>query len=136
MKVKEIMTASLETTRPEATLKEAATQMKESDIGSLPVIQNGKLVGMVTDRDLVIRGMAAGRDPGQTPVQEVMSADAICCSDEQDVKDAAKLMQQRQLRRLPVLNRENKPVGILSLGDLARQTDAALAGGTLQQVSM
>ncbi|MGH9814803.1 MAG: CBS domain-containing protein [Candidatus Acidiferrales bacterium] len=136
MKVKEIMTASLETTRPEATLKEAATQMKENDIGSLPVIQNGKLVGMVTDRDLVIRGMAAGRDPGQTPVQEVMSADAICCSDEQDVKDAAKLMQQRQLRRLPVLNRENKPVGILSLGDLARQTDTGLAGGTLQQVSM
>lgn len=136
MKVKEIMTASLETTRPEATLKEAATQMKENDIGSLPVMQNGKLIGMVTDRDLVIRGMAAGRDPGQTPVQEVMSADAICCSDEQDVKDAAKIMQDRQLRRLPVRNRENKPIGILSLGDLARQTDAGLADGTLQHVCM
>ncbi|MGH9790496.1 MAG: CBS domain-containing protein [Candidatus Acidiferrales bacterium] len=136
MEVKEIMTASLETTRPEATLKEAATQMKENDIGSLPVMQNGKLIGMVTDRDLVIRGTATGRDPGQTPVQEVMSADAICCSDEQDVKEAARLMQDRQLRRLPVLNRENKPIGILSLGDLARQTDAGLAGGTLQHVCM
>jgi CBS domain-containing protein len=113
------MTPNVEVIRPEAPLQEAAALMKSLDVGSLPVCDGRRLQGMLTDRDITVRATAEGRDPRQTPVREVMSHDVIYCFDDQEVHEAARLMEQRQIRRLPVLNRSKDLVGIVALGDLA-----------------
>jgi CBS domain-containing protein len=136
MQVKDVMTKGVEIVRPDATLEEAAKKMKSFDIGPLPVCDGEKLVGVLTDRDITVRATAEGRDPKQTKVQEIMSKELIYCVEDQDVEEAAKLMQSKQIRRVPVLNRDKRLVGILSLGDLAqRSQDSKLAGKTLEEVS-
>jgi CBS domain-containing protein len=105
------------------------------DVGSLPVCDGQRLLGMVTDRDLTIRMMAEGRDPVSTPVSEAMTPDVRYCFADQDVKEAAQLMQREQIRRLPVVDREKHLVGIVSLGDLAVAGDDRLSGDTLQDIS-
>jgi CBS domain-containing protein len=119
MKLREVMTPNVEVIRPDAPLQEAAALMKSLDVGSLPVCDGRRLQGMLTDRDITVRATAEGRDPRQTPVREVMSHDVIYCFDDQEVREAARLMEQRQIRRLPVLNRSKDLVGIVALGDLA-----------------
>jgi CBS domain-containing protein len=119
MKLREVMTPNVEVIRPDAPLQEAAALMKSLDVGSLPVCDGRRLQGMLTDRDITVRATAEGRDPRQTPVLEVMSHDVIYCFDDQEVREAARLMEQRQIRRLPVLNRSKDLVGIVALGDLA-----------------
>ena len=118
MQVKDVMTKGVEVVRPDATLEEAAKKMKSLDIGPLPVCDGEKLVGILTDRDITVRATAEGRDPKQTKVQEVMSKELIYCVEDQDVEEATKLMQSKQIRRVPILNRDKRLVGILSLGDL------------------
>ena len=136
MQVKDIMTKGVEVIRPDATLQEAAQKMRSLDIGALPVDAGDQLVGMITDRDITVRATAEGLDPKQTRVREVMSKDLITLQEDQDTKKAAELMQSKQIRRVPVLNRSKQLVGIISLGDLARHTqDPKLAGQTLEQVS-
>ena len=136
MKVKQVMTDHLESIRPEDTLQHAAEKMKQFNVGALAVVRDGQLIGMLTDRDLVVRALAEGRSPTNTPVEQAMSGDVICCHDDQDIREAAGLMQERKLRRLPVVNKQNKPVGILSLGDLAVHANPRLAGGVLQEVAV
>src|SRR6266446_3005731 len=117
MRVSEVMTRGVECTRPDATLREAAARMKALDVGPLPVCDNDRLVGMVTVRD-------------------VMTPEVVYCFEDALVGDAALLMQQKQVRRLVVLNRDKRLVGIVSLGDLAVETgDEQLAGNTLEAVS-
>ena len=136
MQVKDVMTKSVEIVRPDATLEEAAKKMKSLDIGPLPVCDGEQLVGVLTDRDITVRATAEGRDPKQTKVREVMSKELITIVEDQGVEEAAKLMQSKQIRRVPVLNRDKRLVGILSLGDLAQRTqDSKLAGKTLEEVS-
>jgi CBS domain-containing protein len=136
MQVKDIMTKGVEVVRPDATLQEAATKMRSLDIGPLPVCDGDKMIGMLTDRDITVRATAEGLDPKQTKVREVMSKEVIALREDQDTKEAAELMQTRQIRRVPIVNQEKRLVGILSLGDLARHTqDPKLAGKTLEQVS-
>jgi CBS domain-containing protein len=136
MQVKDVMTRGAEVVRPDATLQEAANKMKSLDIGPLPVCDGDKVVGMLTDRDITVRATAEGLDPKQTRVQEVMSKELITCLEDQDVKEAAELMQSKQIRRVPVLNRDKRLVGMLSLGDLAQRIqDSKLAGKTLEEVS-
>ncbi|HEY3198298.1 MAG TPA: CBS domain-containing protein [Nitrospirales bacterium] len=136
MQVKDVMTKNVEVVRPDATLEEAAKKMKALDIGPLPVCDGEKLVGVLTDRDITVRATAEGRDPKQTTVREVMSQELITIVEDQDVEEAAKLMQSKQIRRVPVLSRDKRLVGILSLGDLAQRTqDSKLAGKTLEEVS-
>jgi CBS domain-containing protein len=136
MQVKDIMTKGVEVVRPDATLQETAQKMRSLDIGALPVCDGDKLVGMITDRDITVRATAEGLDPKQTRVREVMSNDLITLQMDQDAKEVAELMQSKQIRRVPVLNRAKQLVGILSLGDLARHIqDSKLAGQTLEQVS-
>jgi CBS domain-containing protein len=118
MQVKDVMTKGVEVVRPDATLEEAAKKMKSLDIGPLPVCDGEKLVGILTDRDITVRATAEGRDPKQTKVQEVMSKELIYCVEDQDVEEATKLMQSKQIRRVPILNRDKRLVGILSLEDL------------------
>ena len=136
MQVKDVMTRGAEVVRPDATLQEAANKMRSLDIGPLPVCDGEKLVGVLTDRDITVRATAEGLDPKQTRVREVMSKELITCLEDQDVKEAAELMQSKQIRRVPILNKDKRLVGMLSLGDLAHRTqDSKLAGKTLEEVS-
>ena len=135
MQIKQIMTKGVEVIRPDDTLQEAARKMKSNDIGPLPVCDGDRLLGMITDRDIIVRATAEGRDPKTTPVKDAMTPDVVYCYDDQDVEEAASLMKERQLRRLVVLNRNKKLVGILSLGDIASDTDEELSGEILGRVS-
>ena len=136
MKVNEIITHDPEVIRPETALIEAAQKMKSLNIGMLPVCDGDRLVGVITDRDITVRGVAQGYDPKTARVQEVMTPEVIYCFDDEDVKDVAKKMEEKQVRRLPVLNREKRLVGIVSLGDLAVRTGKEkLAGEVLERVS-
>jgi CBS domain-containing protein len=136
MRVKDIMTREVESISPKSTLQEAAAKMKARDIGPLPVCENDRLVGMITDRDITVRATAEGENPTTVQVRDVMTPDILYCFEDQDVADAARLMQENQVRRLVVLNRDKQLVGILSLGDVAVDSDdEELAGNTLEAVS-
>jgi CBS domain-containing protein len=136
MQLKDIMTPNVEVIHPEATLQEAAQKMKGLDVGPLPVCDGERLVGMLTDRDITIRATAEGRDPKTTKVQEVMTCEVISAFEDQGVTEAARLMEEHQIRRLVVLNRDKQLVGIVSLGDLAVYTDnQRLAGEVVERVS-
>jgi CBS domain-containing protein len=136
MRVNEIITRDPEVIRPDAVLLDAAQKMKSLDIGTLPVCEGDRLVGMISDRDITVRGVAQNHDPKTARVDEVMTPDVIYCFDDEDVKEVAKKMEEKQVRRLPVLNREKHLVGIVSLGDLAVRTGKGkLAGEVLERVS-
>ena len=137
MQVKEVMTSGVECITPDATLREAAQKMKELDVGPLPICGiDDRLAGMITDRDITVRAVAAGLNPNTTKARDVMTPNIIYCYEDQDISDAAHMMEQNQIRRLVVLNRDKRLVGILSLGDLAVDTgDEELAGHTLEAVS-
>jgi CBS domain-containing protein len=136
MKVKDIMTSNVECVWPEDTLQEAALKMKEMGIGPLPVCDRLHIVGMLTDRDIAIRGVAAGRDPQSTKVRDVMTCEVIRCFEDEEVEEAERLMQSRQVRRILVVNRDERLVGIVSLGDLAAETgNPQRVGEVLQDVS-
>jgi CBS domain-containing protein len=136
MQLKDIMTPGVEVITPEATIQEAAQKMSQLDVGPLPVCDGEQLVGMLTDRDITIRAVAEGCDPTTTPVHEAMTPEIVYCFEDQEVYEAARLMEQYQIRRLPILNRNKRLVGIVSLGDLAVSTgNARQAGEVLEQVS-
>ncbi len=138
MLVRDVMTKGAECVRPGNSLREAAHKMKTLDVGPLPVCgDNDRLVGMLTDRDIAVRAVAEACDPRTTTVKDVMTPDVVYCFEDQDVREAARLMQEHQVRRLVVLNRDNRLAGIVSLGDLAVETgDEKLAGRTLEEVSL
>lgn len=135
MKVHEIMTGHPRFVCPDNTLVEAAGLMRELDVGVLPVSDRGQLAGIVTDRDMVVRGMADGGDPNQTRVRDVMSGGIEFVYADQEVEEAAHLMESRQIRRLPVLDRDQRLVGIVSLGDIATSSNPAFSGMALRDVS-
>jgi CBS domain-containing protein len=136
MRVKEVMTTGVEVIHPDSTLHEAAARMKALDIGLLPVGDGGRLVGMLTDRDITVRATAEGEDPTAIRVRDIMTEGVLYCFEDQLVAEAAQLMQEHQVRRLVVLDRDKRLVGIVSLGDLAVETgDEELAAQTLGQVS-
>ena len=136
MQVKEIMTRGVECTTPNATLQEAARKMRDLDVGPLPVCDNDKLVGMLTDRDIALRAVAEGQDPRTTRVRDAMTPNVVWCFEDQDAGEAADLMQENQVRRLLVLNRNKRLVGILSLDDLAVRTgDESVTGHTLENMA-
>jgi len=136
MQVSEVMTRGAECVSPDTTLQAAARKMKALDVGPLPICDNDRLTGMLTDRDIVIRAVADGLDPRTAQVRDTMTPGITYCFEDQDVTEAAQLMKDHQIRRLPVLNRDKRLVGIVSLGDLAVGTgNERLAGETLEQVS-
>ena len=136
MLLKDIMTRSVEEIPPQATLRDAAQRMKSLDVGALPVCENNQLVGMITDRDIAVRAVADGLDPSQTTVLDAMTPGAVWCFEDDDVKDAARIMEQKQIRRLVVLDRYKHAVGIVSLGDIAtRLSNVKLSGDILTDVS-
>jgi len=135
MKVHEIMTAHARCVGPDNNLVEAAGLMRELDVGALPVCDNDRLAGMVTDRDIALRGVADGRDPNSTPIRDVMTPGIVYVFADQPVEEMVRLMEERQIRRVPVLNREKRLVGIVSLGDVAISSNPAFSGMALRDVS-
>jgi CBS domain-containing protein len=137
MQICDMMTRDVKCTRPDSSIIDAARQMKQLDIGALPVCgPDDRLMGMITDRDIVIRAVVDRRDLEETKVQEVMTPDIQFCMEDQPVEHAANIMRERQIRRLVVLNRDRRLVGIISLGDLAVDTeDHELAGSALEEIS-
>jgi len=128
------MTRGVRVCRPEQTVCECARMMAETDVGALPVAEDGRLVGIITDRDLAVRAVAARKAP-DTPVREVMTCEVLCCRDDQDLEQAAEHMADARVRRVPVVDREMRLVGILSLGDLALKHDPETAARTVWAVS-
>src|SRR5437763_9123927 len=119
MLVREIMTGNVAVASPGDPLDQVARMMEQLDVGPLPVCEGRRVVGMLTDRDITVRATAAGCDPKTTLVGDTMSQDIICCDEGQDVLEAAKLMKEKQIRRLLVMDKAHDLVGIVSLGDLA-----------------
>ena len=134
MKVSEVMTTDVQTVSPDQTAREAASFMLRAEAGSIPVTEGERVVGMITDRDIAVRGVAEGRGP-DTPVRELMSDGIICARENDDVEEVARRMSQEQVRRLPVLDENDRLCGIVSLGDLARETDDESAHEALEGVS-
>lgn len=135
MKVHEIMTAHPRCIAPDNTLVEAAGLMRQLDVGALPICDRDRVVGMVTDRDIVLRGTAEGRDPNTATVSEVMSPGIVSIFADQSVEEATRVMESKQIRRLPVLNRTRRLVGMVSLGDVATSSNPAFSGTALRDVS-
>src|SRR5438034_7171628 len=133
MKVNEAMTREVRVTSPDETIQNAAKTMASLDAGVLPVGENDHLIGMITDRDIAIRGIAKGKGP-KAKVRDVMTEDVKYCFDDQEVEEVTRNMADIQVRRLPVLNRDKRLVGILSLGDIAIR-DGKDAGEELRGIS-
>jgi CBS domain-containing protein len=134
MRVSEAMTREVRIANPGQTIRDVAKIMGEIDAGSLPVGENDRLVGMITDRDIAIRAVAQGKGP-DTPVREVMSAEVKYCYEDEDLEHVAENMGDIQVRRLPVVNRDKRLVGIVSLGDISQNEDAETTGETTAKVS-
>ena len=136
MNVKEIMTYNAETIDSQATLVEAAQKMKQFDVGSLPVWESGELAGIITDRDIAVRAVAQGKDVSQTTVREVMTPQVFYCYENDDIHEAAELMEEKAIHRLLVLNDDNELVGYVSLADFAvKSSDERLAWEILEKIS-
>ena len=134
MKVSEVMTREVQTVRPDQPVQEAASFMLSADAGSIPVTENDRLIGMITDRDIAVRGVAKGYGP-DTPVRELMTNDLVILSIDDNVEDAAAKMSSSQVRRLPVVDQDERLCGIVSLGDLSRESDSDCATEALEGVS-
>ncbi|WP_011581370.1 MULTISPECIES: CBS domain-containing protein [Chelativorans] len=134
MQIQEIMTRSVDLIDPNATIREAARKMREDNVGALPVGENDRLIGMVTDRDITVRAVAEERSAGNTSVREVMSERVAYCYEDDDAERAAAVMARHQVRRLPVINRDKRLVGIVALADLVRG-DGLAAGHALEGIS-
>lgn len=135
MKIREIMTPSVRWVQPEDSLVDAASLMRVLDVGILPVLKGSGVLGMITDRDITIRAVAAARPPADTQVREVMTPGVFFVYDDQDIEEALEVLKEHQIRRVPVVSRDHRLVGILSLGDIAVNASTAQSGEVLKHVS-
>jgi CBS domain-containing protein len=135
MKIREIMTRGTDFITEDQTIEQAAVKMKESGVGDMPVVAGGEAVGMLTDRDITVRIVAMGLDPQTTYVTDAMTEGIVACREDDDVETAARLMSDKRVRRLLVMNERRKLSGIVSLGDLAKSINKNLAGEVLEKIS-
>jgi CBS domain-containing protein len=135
MKINELMTKGVVILSADATVRIAADEMKKNDIGAIPIQDEGVLKGIVTDRDIVVRCIAEGRDPGQTLASSIMTPRVYACFEDQNVDEVVQLMKQQKVRRIVVLNRDERPIGIVSLGDIAAHASITLAAEALRRVA-
>lgn len=133
--IKDVMTPQCEWIAPEKNANDAAQIMKNNDFGFLPVGENDKLIGMVTDRDIAMRVVAEAKDPAATQVRDIMTPKTYYCYDDMDVEEVCNNMGEIQVRRLPVVNRDKRLVGVVSLGDLAQEASRPNVGQTQQQIT-
>ena len=135
MKVKNAMHKGVTWFEPTTSIEQLARLMREHDIGAIPIGENDRLVGMVTDRDIVCRCIAAGLDPKTTTARDVMTEGIIFCLDKQELDDAARIMETKKVRRLPIINGMKRMIGMLSLGDVYHRAPDHLGGEVLHAVS-
>ena len=135
MKVREAMHQGVEWVEPGTTVEALAQRMREHDIGAIPIGENDRLVGMVTDRDIVVRGLSREADCSSLTARDVMTKGIVFCRDLEDVEDAVRIMEQKEIRRLPVLDENKRMVGMLSLGDVSHATSHEVTGEVTSAVS-
>lgn len=135
MKVKDAMHKGVEWVEPDTPISKVAERMKALDVGAIPVGENDRLVGMVTDRDIACRGLADSKNPAKLTARDVMTKGIVYCKDDEDLTDAVRIMEQKKIRRLPVLNDKKRMVGILSLGDVSHAGSRTLTGEVMAAVS-
>lgn len=135
MKVKDAMHKGVEWVSPDTRLPEIARKMRQSDIGAVPVGENDRLIGMVTDRDICCKAVADGHDIDAMTARDVMTAGIVWCHDDDDVEEAADLMESRRIRRLPVIDKNKRMVGMLSLGDISHAASPKLTAEVTKAVS-
>ena len=135
MKLKDIMTTDVLVVSPESNVVEAARLMERHGFGSVPVCDGGKILGIVTDRDLCLRVVGGGLNPNNCKVSEVMNGPIVWCYDDTEVDEATRLMETRQIRRLVVVDRDKKLVGVVALGDVATRANERIAGEALEKIS-
>ena len=133
--IKDVMSSDFQFISPETSVQEAAEIMQHRDIGFLPVGENDRLIGMVTDRDIAVRSTAAGHKPAEQEVRDILTPKTYYCFDDQDVEEVCNNLGEIQVRRLPVVNRDKRLVGIVSLGDLSQEASRPNIGQTQQQIT-
>ena len=134
MKVREIMTTNVECVSPDTGLFNLANKMKTLDVGFIPVCENDRLVGTVTDRDIVIRGLAGGKSINTCKAQDIMTKDVFWCFEDEDVKEVASKMREKEVRRMLILNPEKRLVGVVSIGDISKVEEKE-SGKTLKDIT-
>lgn len=136
MQVKELMTPNAETINSDANLVQTAQKLKSLEIGALPVCEGDELVGMVTDRDIAIRAVAEGKNPAEVQVREIMTPEVFYCLEDDDIHEAAKMMEEKSIHRLMVLNNDYEPIGFVALSDFAvKSHDEHLTWEVLEKIS-
>ena len=135
MKVKDAMHKGVEWVAPTTTVLDLAKMMQKHDIGAIPIGENDKLIGMVTDRDIVCRGLTNGKDISKVTAREIMTPAIIWCHADEDLDDATRIMENKKVRRLPVIDKNKRMVGMLSLGDVSHAGKSKISGEVLQAVS-
>src|SRR5438477_8951270 len=120
MKIREIMTTNVECVSPDTGLHDLANKMKTLDVGFIPVCENDRLVGTVTDRDIVIRGLAGGKDIATAKARDIMTNQIFWCFEDQDIKEVATQMREKEVRRMLILSSDKRLVGVVSIGDIAK----------------
>ena len=133
--IKDVMSPNFKYVAPDSPVAKVAQQMRDIDCGFMPVAENDKMIGMITDRDITIRAVAEGKNPQEFQARECMTAKTYYCYDDQDVEEVCNNMGEIQVRRLPVVNRDKRLVGIVSMGDLAQQASRPNVGQTQQQIT-
>ncbi len=133
--IKDVMSANFKFMAPDAPISQVAQQMRDMDCGFMPLAENDKIVGMITDRDITIRAVAEGKNPAECTARECMTAKTFYCYDDQDIEEVCNNMGEIQVRRLPVVNREKRLVGVVSMGDLAQSASRPNVGQTQQQIT-
>jgi len=135
MKVKDVMHKGAAHVAPDTRVSAIAKQMRDADVGALPVKADGRLVGIVTDRDIACRALANGKDPGRMTAKDVMTSKVVCCAPDDDISQAIKTMETKRIRRLPVTDSDENIIGMVSLGDISHKVGKELSGEVLRAVS-
>ena len=135
MKVENIMHKGVEWVSPDTSIVALARKMQQFDIGAIPVGENDRLIGMVTDRDVVIRGVADGKDPSKLTARDVMTKGVTYCRDNEEVDEAVRIMESERIRRLPVIDANKRMVGMISLGDMSHAASKKIAAEVTRAVS-
>lgn len=133
--IKDVMSPNFKFMAPDSPIAQVAQQMRDMDCGFMPLAENDKMIGMITDRDITVLAIAEGKDPANTQARDVMTAKTFYCYDDQDVEEVCNNMGEIQVRRLPVVNRDKRLVGIVSMGDLAQSASRPNVGQTQQQIT-
>src|SRR6266852_1331230 len=134
MKIREIMTTNVECVSPDTGIQELADKMKTLDVGFVPICENDRLAGTVTDRDIVVRGLTGGQNINTIKAKDIMTKDVVWCFEDQDIKDVAKRMREKDVRRMLILNQNKRLVGVVSIGDISKVEEKE-TGKTLKDIA-